>query len=526
MKRTRRARIHDRANGLRHHLAAWDRYGFARLMRAEFTKFRTVRAWMIALCAAAIVFVLLSFLSAFESHAPSSAIPTGPDGEAVSDTYMFVHQTLAGDGTLTASVNSLSGAHSSPSGTSGIAISQSSNGGPRSQPRAGLAPWAKAGIIVEPDTRQGTAYAAVMVTGSHGVQMQYDYTHDRPGLAGLAGSSVPRWLRLTRAGDVITGYDSADGSHWDKIGTACLTSLPRNVQIGLFVTSPVYFAARAGSGTPSVATANFDHISTRDEFPRRSWTGDPVAGFYPTGPSASTWQQRSAGAFTITGSGDIAPLVGDIISPAWSGASIVNGTIAALLFVIVLAALFVTSEYRRKLIRTTFTAASPRRSRVLAAKAIVAGSLAFAAGATATAIAEVITRHILAANGNYLFPQSAPALARVIIGTGLFLGLAAALVVALGTMLRRSAVTVAAGIILLVLPGILGSESGNWLMRFTPTAAFAIQATLPRSSLVTSAYTPPNGYFPISPWAGLAVLAAYTAVALGAALWLLRHRDA
>jgi hypothetical protein len=39
-------------------------------------------------------------------------------------------------------------------------------------------------------------------------------------------------------------------------------------------------------------------------------------------------------------------------------------------------------------------------------------------------------------------------------------------------------------------------------MQFTPTAALAIQATLPRSNLVTSAYTPPNGYFPVSPWAG------------------------
>ncbi len=122
---------------------------------------------------------------------------------------------------------------------------------------------------------------------------------------------------------------------------------------------------------------------------------------------------------------------------------------------IVLAALFVTSEYRRGLIRTTLVA-SPRRGRVLAAKAVVAGSMAFAAGAVATAIAEVITRHVFAANGNYLFPQSGPALARVVIGTGLFLGLAAALVVALGTMLRRSAGAVVAGLVLLVLPGILG----------------------------------------------------------------------
>jgi ABC-type transport system involved in multi-copper enzyme maturation permease subunit len=523
MKPTRWARIHDRGDDLRHHLAAWDRAGFARLLRAEFTKFRTVRAWVIALCAAAIVFVLLSFLSAFKSRAPVPAVPTGPGREAVSDTYMFVHQTLAGDGTLTTRVASLSGAHSSLQ-TSGNAFSQSSTAQLGSQLRPGLAPWAKAGIILEPDTNQGTQYAAVMVTGSHGVQMQYDYTHDSPGLAGPVGPSSPRWLRLTRAGDVITGYDSTDGAHWTEIGTARLTGLPRMVQVGLFVTSPVYFAAGANVGTPSVATASFDQISAQGDLPHHSWTADPITGFYPYLPSASTWQQQSAGAFTISGSGDIAPLVGDIISAQWAGASIVNGTIAALLVVIVIATLFATSEYRRGLIRTTL-AASPRRGRLLAAKAVIAGSLAFAAGAIATAITEVITRHVLAANGSYLFPLSGLALARVIIGTGLLLGLAAALAVALGTMLRRSAAAVAAGIVLLVLPGILGSQSGNWLMRLTPTAAFAIQATLPRSNLVTSAYTPPNGYFPISPWAGLAVLAAYTAAALAGATWLLRRRD-
>ena len=525
MKPARWARIHDRGDGPRHHLAAWDRAGFARLLRAEFTKFRTVRAWVIALCAAAVVFVLLSFLSAFESRSPGPAVPAGPGGEAVSDTYMFVHQSLAGDGTLTARVTAFSGAHTPTSPASGNGFGTSSHGEPGSQLQPGLAPWAKAGIIVEPDTRQGSAYAAVMVTGSHGVQMQYNYTRDSPGLAGAVGPSSPRWLRLARVGDVITGYDSADGARWTEIGTARLSGLPRTVQIGLFVTSPVYFPAGAGSGTPSVATASFNEVSAQGGLPRRSWTADAVAGFYPTVPSASTWHQPSVGAFTITGSGDIAPLVGDIITAQWAGASIVNGTIVALLIVIVLATMFATSEYRRGLIRVTF-AASPRCGHVLAAKAAVAGSLAFAAGVIATAIAELITRHVLAANGSYLFPQGGLALTRVIFGTGLFLGLAAALAVALGTILRRSTAAVAAGVVLLVLPGIVGSQSGNWLMRLTPTAAFAIQATLPRSSLVTSAYTPPNGYFPISPWAGLAVLAAYTAVALAAATWLLRRRDA
>ena len=85
---------------------------------------------------------------------------------------------------------------------------------------------------------------------------------------------------------------------------------------------------------------------------------------------------------------------------------------------------------------------------------------------------------------------------------------------------------------LLVVPGILATAMGlpagidSWLMRLSPDAAFAIQATLPRYSLVTGAYIPANGYFPISPWVGLAVLAAYTAAALGAAVWLVGWRDA
>jgi len=499
----------------------------ARLVRAELTKFRSVRAWMIAICAAGIGSVLVAYLSALASHAPIPAVPTGYGGEPVSDTYMLVHRSLAGDGTLTARVASLAAAHSAAASTSATAAGTSSRGRPGYPQQPGLAPWAKAGIIVEPDMRQGTPYAAVLVTGSHGVRMQYDYNRDIPGLAGAAGPSSPRWLRLSRAGDVIRCYDSADGHSWRKIGVARLAGLPRAVQIGLFVTSAA--SPAGGTETATTATARFDHIVARGAFSRGPWTADAVPGVgsgdvYPTVP-ADSWRQVAAGALTISGSGDIAPLVGDIISAQWAGASIVNGTIVALLVVIVLATVLATSEYRRGLIRATF-AASPRRGRVLAAKAIAAGALGFATGTTATAISEVLTRHVLAASGSYLFPQSGPALARVVIGTGLLLGLTAALAVALGMMLRRGTAAVTAGIVLVVLPGILGSQSGNWLMRLTPAAAFAIQATLPRSSLVASAYTPPNGYFPVSPWAGLGVLAAYTALALCAAAWVLRHRDA
>ena len=62
------------------------------------------------------------------------------------------------------------------------------------------------------------------------------------------------------------------------------------------------------------------------------------------------------------------------------------GTLFGLIAVIALGAVFITAEYRRCMIRTTL-AASPRRGRVLAAKAIVIGAVTFAAGLAGAAVA-------------------------------------------------------------------------------------------------------------------------------------------
>ena len=515
-----------------HRSEAVGRDGFAHLLRAEWTKFRTVRGWVIALGAAALAVVLLSFVSAsgdrvsFCPTGPSSctsrhpAVPTGPGGQPVTDSFMFVHQPLAGNGAVTVRLTSLSG---SPAGGA-------SNGTSGAPVQPALAPWAKAGIIVERDMSQGAAYAAVMATGAHGVRMQYDYTHDAPGLRGAVAVSSPRWLRLTRMGDIITGYDSADGSHWSDIGTARLRGLPPTVQIGLFVASPAYFPSGSNNGYPSVATASFGEVSVRGDLPTRSWTGEAIGAhaFYPVLSTTSSWHRLSRNAFTITGSGDIAPRVGGSIFNGDTGGSILVGAIPGLIVLMVVATLFVTSEYRRGLIRITLTA-SPRRGRVLAAKAIVVGSAAFAAGLVGTALAEVIVHHVLITNGNYLLPVSGPTEARVIVGTALLLAVAAVLALALGTAFRRSAAAVVTGIVLLVLPFILvytlPAGASAWLMRLTPTAAFAVQGTQPSSPLVTNAYTVKNGYYPLEPWAGLAVLCGYAAIALGAAAWLQRRRD-
>src|SRR5262249_61251188 len=97
---------------------------------------------------------------------------------------------------------------------------------------------AKERIIVKDSNSKGSPYAAVMVTGRRGVRMQYNYTHDVAGRPGRVSAASPRWLRLTRSGDTLTGYESADGTNWTTVGTATLAGLSSTVQTGLFVTSP------------------------------------------------------------------------------------------------------------------------------------------------------------------------------------------------------------------------------------------------------------------------------------------------
>src|SRR6266545_7611782 len=174
------------------------RDGFAHLLRAEWTKFRTVRGWVIATVVSALMILLLGVYTGVRSQqdCPNGpcrpVLPTGPDGEAVTDTFYFVHRPLAADGSITVRVTSLTGV---------IETALTPQGPARTEP--GLPPWSKAGLIITADASQGSPYAAVMVTGGHGTRMQYNYIGDVAGNAGGVSATSPRWLRLTRAGDTI-----------------------------------------------------------------------------------------------------------------------------------------------------------------------------------------------------------------------------------------------------------------------------------------------------------------------------------
>ena len=206
------------------------------------------------------------------------------------------------------------------------------------------------------------------------------------------------------------------------------------------------------------------------------------------------------------------------------------GGFGLIVVVTVLAVLFITTEYRRGLIRTTLSA-SPRRGRVLAAKALVIGGVGFVASLVATAIALPVGEWLLVANGNYVFPISGAARLRLVVGSAAVVAVCAVLALAIGTIVRRSAAAVATVMALVVLPYVLATAAvlpagpSDWLLRVTPAAAFAVQQTAVAYPQVDGAYTPAFGYYPLAPWAGLAVLCGYAALAVAVAAVLLRRRD-
>jgi ABC-2 type transport system permease protein len=183
----------------------------------------------------------------------------------------------------------------------------------------------------------------------------------------------------------------------------------------------------------------------------------------------------------------------------------------------VLAVLAISGEYSTGMIRTTL-AAMPRRATVLAAKAATLTGLVLTAGTVAVLASVLAGRLILPGHGftpAHGYPplslSDGPVL-RAAAGSVLYLALIAAV--------RDPAAAIGAVLGLLYLFPLVAAvvTDPHWqrhLEQIGPmSAGLAIQATNSLPGL------------PLSPWAGLGVLAAWAAAALLAGGLLLRLRDA
>jgi ABC-2 type transport system permease protein len=192
--------------------------------------------------------------------------------------------------------------------------------------------------------------------------------------------------------------------------------------------------------------------------------------------------------------------------------------------VAVLAVLLISGEYSSGLIGVTLTAL-PRRTGMLAAKAAVLTGLVLAAGGAGVAGSLLAGRLILPGRGftvSHGFAElslsDGPVL-RATAGSVLYLALIALLSLGVATMVRDSAAAIGVSLGLIYLfPVVAAAADPQWqryLNQAGPmTAGLDIQATTGLRSL------------PLSPWAGLGVLAAWAAAALLAGGLLLRWRDA
>ncbi|MFF8377880.1 hypothetical protein ACF07V_17350 [Streptomyces sp. NPDC015661] len=489
-------------------------------VRREWTGFRRP-ARLIAMATAALAVIVLGLLYAFGNHAscdgPCPADPTGPDGSLVNDQFSFMHQDLGENGSITVRMTSMTGTITYPPPHHDKLV-------------PGLVPWAKAGIIIKDGVRQGASYAALMVTGSHGVRMQYDYRHDIAGSAvsgGGVSAQAPRWLRLTRSGDTVTGHESADGERWEEVGTVRLPGLPDTMQVGLFATSPgdlTLVRAGLGAATEQVrwtqAGGVFDHVGLKGTAAAARWNSDTVGE-----ANRTDWEKyftasgavEKNGTITVTGSGDIGP------SGAEDGARPVERTLVglalALLIVLVVAVRFATSAYRREA-----AGGAPVTRAELGAKAIVVAGVTLVTGLLAIGIVMPVGVTILKGNGIPVLGVSVLTGVRVVLGTAAALALAAVLALAVGALLRRARVAIPVAVLAIAVPYVvtsfplLADGLSQWLLRLTPAAGFAVQQSLVAHPQVVAHYAPSTGYFPLPWWAGVGVLGVYTVILLGLAL--------
>ena len=195
-----------------------------------------------------------------------SVAGAGADVWGTADAFQYAYSTLTGDGSIVARVASIQN----------------------------VASWTKAGVMIRNSLSPSAAHAFMLVSPAKGAAFQRRLTDGTASIS-TAGtfSTAPRWVKLTRAGNSITAFESPDGVTWTTVGTDTFVMGP-TVDVGLAVSSHV---------TGTLATAVFDNISITSAPPPISalpsgWSSSDVG---TTGAAGSA--TASGGVFTVSGAG-------------------------------------------------------------------------------------------------------------------------------------------------------------------------------------------------------------------------------
>jgi len=182
---------------------------------------------------------------------------SGADIWGTNDAFHFGYQVLNGDGSIIARVTGVEN----------------------------VDPWAKAGLMIRESLASNAKNAFMFVSAQNGTWMQQrTTTGDATTTTDAANLPAgPAWLKLTRTGSTLVGYQSTDGVNWSQVGSASI-NMSSAVLVGLAITS---------HKVDDRATAFMDNVSI-------STTGGTVSA--PSAGLLARWRFNEAAGNTASDS--------------------------------------------------------------------------------------------------------------------------------------------------------------------------------------------------------------------------------
>jgi fibronectin type 3 domain-containing protein len=151
----------------------------------------------------------------------------GADMYGTADAFRFAYQTVTGDVTITARVQSFSGPHT----------------------------FSKASVVIRDDLTAGARNVATLLsptsTNKYRQQQRSTTGGTTTSVSSVAASAIPSYLKLERVGSTFKSFHSTNGTSWTQIGTTITQAMNATVKVGLGVSSHV---------VGSLATAVFTNV--------------------------------------------------------------------------------------------------------------------------------------------------------------------------------------------------------------------------------------------------------------------------
>ncbi|HKW31740.1 MAG TPA: protease pro-enzyme activation domain-containing protein [Candidatus Acidoferrum sp.] len=172
------------------------------------------------------------------------------------DSFHFVFQPLAGDGTIVARVVSVQGSSA-----------------------------AQVGVMIRETLGAGANHLYLFDYSPSLLLTERTTTGSSSAYQSVGSATPPNWLKLIRSGNVFTMYSSTNGTNWTQLGASQTVTMAQNVYMGLAVSN---------RNTSSLASATFDNVTVTTPAP-------PSPNFsLSTSLSSMTMTQGASATNTIT----------------------------------------------------------------------------------------------------------------------------------------------------------------------------------------------------------------------------------